>query len=111
MFFLPSVGGRQVSRQGGKASRQEAGSPVGSGAHPPGICVRALLEEMGGDAARVATAVFLFLSGLFHRLFATGIADVILHAQQSVGVVVMRCNGHAQHNHADHQQKVCYAPL
>ncbi len=57
-----------------------------------------LLEEMCGDASRVAAAMLVFGSVL---LSATIGCDIILHTYQPVAVVVMGNNRYYQHDHAD----------
>ena len=62
-----------------------------------------MLKVMGGDAPRVATAVVF----RFVRLSVTAsVGDVVLHAQQAIGVMMMGDDWHRQHQHADHKQKV-----
>lgn len=67
-----------------------------------------LLEEMCGDASRVAAAMLIFRGVL---LSATTGGDIILHAYQPVAVMVVRNNRYHQHDHADEYQKICDVPF
>ena len=60
----------------------------------PGI--RPLLEEVGGYASGVATAMFCLFPFVGVRGATCG-GDVILHAKHSVGMVMVGNNGHYQH--------------
>jgi len=74
----------------------------------PVVCGGGLLEEMCGDASRVATAMFAFRVVM---LLATVGRDVVFHADQPVVMVVMRNNRHHQHDYADEYQKKCDIPF
>lgn len=67
-----------------------------------------LLEEVGGDASRVAAAMS---PGLVRRGGAAAGVHVVLHAEHVVRVVVMGDDRHAQHQYAEEQQEICGVPL
>lgn len=60
------------------------------------------LEEVCGDASRIAAAVLLSMSaGCFLMVvLATIFRQVAFHADQSVGMVMMGKDGHCQHENA-----------
>ena len=92
--------GSQPQQEGGEKRNKLGNSRMGAGPH---VC-RHLLEEMVGDASRLAAAV-CFVSRFRKMLLAAVGADVVFHAKQAVGMVMVGKDGHCHHQQADDEQE------
>ena len=64
------------------------------------------LNEVAGDTAFVVTAVGMSCGVMVMGRVAAAGLHVVLHADVSVGMVMMGKDGHSQHDDADHKKQV-----
>ena len=106
-LFLVGIG--QAVGKPEQQRRQERNDFRSSRLHfVPGVC-RHLLKEVVSHTSRL-TAAMSFSRGI-GMLQATVGADVVFHAQQAIGVMVVGENRHCCHQQADNKQYISNVPF